>query len=195
MLLARSAIEDEIRQGQLQVYPIEPIQIQPASIDLRLGSALLIRMVDEVKTHNLVGDGPLTLYHGQFVLAETHEYIIIPKHLAGELVGKSSRAREGLIVESAGYFDPGWHGVGTLEMANLSPVPFKLEYLMPIAQMRFHVLFGEPGPLYGDEANASHYQHSATVRLSFRERSSDPRGFESVPHTPEPPLPGTTPSE
>jgi dCTP deaminase len=76
------------------------------------------------------------LLREEFLLVTTLEWIEIGDLLAGILVGKSSLARLGLQVESAGYIDPGYKGCPTLELKNLGPYDIILRPGMPIAHLR-----------------------------------------------------------
>ena len=125
--------------ADLIVTPLAPGAIQPSSIDLRLGPKLLIATADGFDPYDL-SDGPLRIYQRHFILGATLEHVEIPPDLVGVLVGKSSRAREGIQVEAAGYVDPGWRGNLTLEIVHLSPQPVFLMPGMLIAQLRIEQL-------------------------------------------------------
>jgi dCTP deaminase len=57
------------------------------------------------------------------------------------LDGKSSVGRLFLAAHvTAGYFDPGWHGIGTLELVNLSSVAITLRPGRLICQSRWMTL-------------------------------------------------------
>lgn len=71
---------------------------------------------------------------GEFLLAAT-ERVSIGNELVAQVAGKSSVARFGLMVESAGYIDPGFDGSITLELFNQLHRPLILTAGMPIAQL------------------------------------------------------------
>jgi dCTP deaminase len=125
--------------ADLVVTPLAPGAIQPSSLDLRLGPKVLVATADGHEEYDLSA-GPLRIYQRHFVLGATLEHIEIPPDLVGVLVGKSSRAREGIQVEAAGYVDPGWRGNLTLEIVHLSPRPAWLIEGMLIAQLRIEQL-------------------------------------------------------
>lgn len=82
--------------------------------------------------------GQFIIHPGEFVLGSTLERIRVPIDVVMALEGKSSLARLGLLPHvQAGYFDPGWDGVGTLEMVNLSEVPIILRPGLTICQSRW----------------------------------------------------------
>lgn len=127
------------------VFPLPSSKaIQPASVDLRLGSVRGNR--DQVK--------PL-----KFKLASTLETIHLPPHIGAMVAGKSSLARIGLVVESAGFVDPGFHGQITLELFNMSDRKIKLKVGMAICQIVFFYLNTLPERTYGHPDLGSHYQN------------------------------------
>lgn len=128
--------------------------IQPASVDLHLSDKPLIILPAEGVTvpwlnqsHELddrpfdvtiSGRPSAILEPGEFALASTIEKISFGPGYSGQLEGKSSLARLGLVVHvTAGFFDPGFSGHPTLELVNLSPRRIALTPEMPIAQMCF----------------------------------------------------------
>jgi|GEM_PF-1670700 len=175
MILADSKIKEALGYQDISILPLGENAIQPASIDLRLGEELLIQTAEgEFRKWNIRLHGDYGLDPGSFVLGATFEWITIGKKHIGEMVGKSSRAREGLIVEAAGHFDPGWDGYGTLELSNRGRVRIKLSHKMPICQMRFHRLEGEVERPYGTPDLGSHYQLAMGPEPSFTQQPRQP---------------------
>jgi dCTP deaminase len=105
------------------VEPFDPSLVNPASLDLRLGHSLLIESAESPAMvpypfHNHSEEKPYLLVPGQFVLAPTLEFVRVPEDCSAQFVLKSSRAREGIEHLLAGFLDPGFHGVVTLELKN-----------------------------------------------------------------------------
>lgn len=71
-----------------------------------------------------------------FALAETVEWIEIPRDVLVICVGKSTYARCGLIVNVT-PLEPEWRGKVTLEISNTTPLPAKVYANEGIAQMVF----------------------------------------------------------
>jgi dCTP deaminase len=94
----------------------------------------------------------------RFMLGSTVEHVELSANLVGKVEGKSTRARQGLIVESAGLVDPGFHGELTLEIFNMSEEDIHLEYGMKICQVYFHWVDTTPKRTYGHFDLGSHYQ-------------------------------------
>jgi dCTP deaminase len=182
-MLGDSAIREAIARGYITISGLTDNAIQPASVDLRLGETLYIQRSDgSFLEHNLRTRGPYKMFFGDFILGATYEWITLSPtkngpqtetgHVVGEMVGKSSRAREAIIVEAAGHFDPGWDGYGTLEISNRGRTPVVLTYMMPICQMRFHYVDGKVLRPYGHEELGSHYQLAMGPELSFTQQGA-----------------------
>lgn len=93
------------------VFPFETDNINPASIDLRIGNKYINLTTDlEFRTDNFL------LHPGQAILATTVEYIKMPNNCAGVLYLKSSMARLGLDHALAGFVDPNFEGELTMEL-------------------------------------------------------------------------------
>ncbi len=142
--------------------------------DLRLGSKFLV----PIGGINAVLD-PINFPHGHFrqievketlevapgsqVLAESVEMFNIPDDVAGVCWGKSSYARCGLLVNVT-PLEPGWKGVLTIELANLSPLPIKLHVGQGIAQVVFF-RGNRPQRTYAEKEAGGIYQNQPGVTL------------------------------
>lgn len=145
------------------IEPFTEDQLQPASYDLRLGGQVRTEtgLAYDLLESNYEGSALAVedMEPGRFLLAHTLETVHVPAHLCARVEGKSTYARMGLQVHSAGFVDPGFHGQLTLELVNHANLKhFKLRRGMLIAQISFHALAGKPERLYGDPALRSHYQ-------------------------------------
>ncbi|HEX2173775.1 MAG TPA: dCTP deaminase [Dehalococcoidia bacterium] len=120
MILSDADIERALKTGRIVIDPAPDLALQlgPCSIDLRLGYEFVVG--DDRRTLG-PGDTQVLLPRG-FVLGATLEAVTLPDDLAGRLEGRSSLARQGIIVHgTAGLIAPGAHGVIVLEFANLGP--------------------------------------------------------------------------
>lgn len=165
-----------MRQRTLVIEPDIAGPIQPASIDLRLGDQIRIlplrrdeRVFDpkyhaEIPTHLMTIGAQYLLKPDEFIQACTLESIGIDPMYEGFVAGKSSWARAGLQIESAGYVDPGWGCPKprplTLEIKNLGPLILVLRPGMKICQLRIAVMNSTPGRSYGHSDLGSHYAES-----------------------------------
>ena len=98
---------------------------------------------------------------GEFVLCRSVEYFRMPEDVVGVVVGKSTYARCGLIVNCT-PMEPGWHGHLTIELHNASQHAIKVYANEGIAQVMFHR--GErPAVTYADKGGK--YQGQTGVTL------------------------------
>ena len=144
MVLSDKSIKDQIERQRIVVSPLDPEDIQPASIDLHLDRQILKftnsrqafidvkeSLDDLTEIIDIPDDRPFILHPGEFVLGSTIENIELPDDLVARLEGKSSLGRIGLVIHStAGFVDPGWKGHLTLELSNLARLPITLYYGM-----------------------------------------------------------------
>ncbi|MFM7149328.1 MAG: dCTP deaminase [Gemmataceae bacterium] len=99
-----------------------------------------------------------------FALAETVEYLEIPRDILCVCVGKSTYARCGIIVNVT-PLEPEWRGKVTIEISNTTPLPAKIYAGEGIAQILF--LRGEAvcRTSYGDKHGK--YQDQKGLTLPF----------------------------
>lgn len=155
-MLSDRTINCLIDKGQLRIeHMLRSKQVQPASVDLRLGD---IRGLDGFQLTDHFRQKGFRLAPLQFILGCTVEWIGMPANLVGQVHGKSTRARQGLVVHAAGFVDPGFEGTLTLELFNMSRDYIYLEYGMPICQIAFDWVDTTPTRTYGHPELNSHYQ-------------------------------------
>jgi dCTP deaminase len=144
MILSDQDIRELCLQGL--VDPFDEELINPASLDVRLGTRLLIEAAQSPELVPYTMEEPYLLVPGQFVLAETLEIFNLPDSICANFALKSSRAREGLSHALAGFADPGWHGSRlTLELHNIRQLhPVAIWPGMKIGQAIFHKLTQPP---------------------------------------------------
>ena len=106
-------------------------------------------------------EDPFILGPGQHVLTESVERFNMPNDVCGVCWGKSSYARCGLLVNVT-PLEPGWKGILTMELANVSPHPIRLHVYQGIAQV---VFFRGERPLrtYTEKESGGIYQNQVGV--------------------------------
>ena len=143
MILSDKTIREKLANGELAIEPISADQIQPASVDLRLGKSYLkikshqlthISMSEETSYEAFEQDHLILPPH-TFILATTEEYIRLPNDLTAFVEGRSSVGRMGLFIQNAGWVDPGFEGQITLELYNANNLPIRLESGRRICQL------------------------------------------------------------
>jgi len=99
-----------------------------------------------------------------FALAETVEYLEIPRDIIAICVGKSTYARCGIIVNVT-PLEPEWRGKITLEISNTTPLPAKIYANEGIAQILFLRCEGVCQTSYADKKGK--YQDQKGLTLPF----------------------------
>lgn len=150
MILSDKTIAKMLGEGTLVIKPLTDGQIQPASVDIRLGSAFsvvedtpsgIITMENRIGYRSITADTYLIL-PGQFVLATTMEYFELPDDLTAFVEGRSSLGRMGLFIQNAGWVDPGFKGEITLELFNANRCAIELKSGRRVGQLVFAKLDG-----------------------------------------------------
>ncbi len=118
MILSDRDLLDRLSQGDLVVEPLEDVdmQVQPASIDVRLGREFLEfqranipcihptseQEVDEYVTETIIDEGDEFILHpGDFVLGTTKERVEVPPDLVAQVEGRSSLGRLAVVVHAS----------------------------------------------------------------------------------------------
>ena len=162
-------IRDLCRKSGL-VEPFESDMVNPASIDVTLGSTVLVEgricgpESERVRWLSVDISNGFIMTPGQFILAHTAEIIRLPNWVEANLQLKSSRGREGINHLLAGYIDPGFCGSITLELQNVNQRHnIELYTGMKIGQLRFNSLETPPLRSY---ASTGRYMNDMTVTAS-----------------------------
>lgn len=145
MILSDKTIMKMLEEKALAIAPLEPSQIQPASVDIRLGRTFSVVedlpsgviTLEEKIGYKTIETDTYVLLPGQFVLATTMEYIALPDNLTAFVEGRSSLGRMGLFIQNAGWVDPGFRGEITLELFNANRCAIKLQSGRRVGQLVF----------------------------------------------------------
>lgn len=183
MILSDRDIKAKLETEEIVITPLDhpEVQIQPASVDLRLGDEFVITN-DHYKKHGydtrhgFTGFGEYTkkikqerfmISPGEFVLATTLEWVRIPDDLVGRVEGRSSLGRLGVIIHAtAGFIDPGFEGQITLELSNLGNNPVVIYAGDRICQICFEQLSSPAEKPYGHKNRHSKYHGQTGVQES-----------------------------
>jgi len=183
MILSDRDIRRRLEDGSLVVEPLaDPdLQIQPASIDLRLGREFLEfrrsnipsihpnseREVEEYVEETVIdADAEFVVHPGDFVLGTTVERVEVPEDLVAHVEGRSSLGRLAIVVHAtAGLADPGYRGQITLELSNLGTAPVALSPGMRVSQLTFTQLSSPADRPYGSD-RGSKYQEQTGPQAS-----------------------------
>ena len=145
MILSDKTIQEMLAAGTLKIDPMTREQVQPASVDIRLGNTFsivedsssgIIALDSEVRYKTITSES-YVLLPNQFVLATTMEYFVLPDDVTAFVEGRSSLGRLGLFIQNAGWVDPGFQGEITLELYNANRCAIELKAGRRVGQLVF----------------------------------------------------------
>ncbi len=175
MILSDRDLQARIESGEIVIDPLDDpnLQIQPASVDLRLSEEFRVYQLPHVGSLDArnpeaiqkytkrveIEEGAASVLHpGEFALGSTYERVKVPNDLVARVEGRSSIGRLAVVVHAtAGFVDPGFEGQITLELSNLGRCAVKLYPGMRISQIVFHTMTSAAARPYGPE-RGSKYQ-------------------------------------
>ena len=175
MILSDRDIMARLESGEIVIDPLgdRDLQIQPASVDLRLSHEFIVYQLPHMpcldardpgsmeaytRQVNIAEGEAFVLHPGEFALGSTIERVKVPANLVARVEGRSSIGRLAIVVHAtAGFVDPGFEGQITLELANLGGCAVKLYPGMRISQIVFHTMTSPALRPYGS-ARGSKYQ-------------------------------------
>jgi dCTP deaminase len=159
-VLTKSEIWEELSKGVdgvgLVITPLVNAgkEIGTSAVDLHLGHEFIVfrrakatslnvqqgkNVEENVHLHQQkqrMGPGQKFVLHPhQLVLGASVEYISLPGNLAGDIKGRSTWGRTGLVIATATKIDPGFKGCVTLELVNEGEIPLVLYPGLCVAQL------------------------------------------------------------
>lgn len=172
MILSDRSIRESLASGHIKIEPLGENAVQPSSVDVRVLGAFRVfanhrypfidTRADQPDLTELVevpDDEAFMLHPGEFVLGSTLERLTLPDDIVGQLNGKSSLGRLGLVVHAtAGFIDPGFDGHITLELSNVATLPIAIYPTMKVGQFVFSRLDQPAEHPYGSGEYGSKYQ-------------------------------------
>lgn len=195
MILSDRDLKARLQRGDLGVDPLDDpeLQIQPASIDLRLSGDFVVyklphlpvidpRDLESISRYterlHIPEDDAFILHPGEFALGSTLESIRVPSDLVARVEGRSSIGRLAVVVHAtAGFIDPGFEGQITLELSNLGRLPVKLYPGMRISQIVLHSMTSPADRPYGPERGSKYFGQTGPIpsRISTDRKMATPR--------------------
>jgi len=158
-------IKQLIQKGEQVVHPFEEDNLQPASIDLRLGSTYYKYNLDN---HYILGEvidtekveknkfKTLLLKSNEAAFIGIHEKITIPKNAIGIIFPRSSITRLGIQIITT-YMNPGYSGYMPLTIINHTDLPITLKPGYRVAQLILLALNSLPEKQYKDSDDTKYY--------------------------------------
>jgi len=173
-ILSDKDIKEYLQEGKIAIEPLkDEKQIQPSSVDLRLGDEFKVFKVirkpyidpkdeEDIASYmesTTVKEGEAFIIHpNEFALATTLEYVKLPDDLVARVEGRSSMGRLGVTMHvTAGFIDPGFEGKITLEISNIGAMPVALYPNQRVCQIVFETMTSPSEIPYGHPDRNSKY--------------------------------------
>lgn len=182
MVLSDKDIHLLLRNGELVVLGTDPAhpfvavdQVQPCSIDLRLGNRFLrfkpgivefdIRNIADVSAlmeEEIVADKErIVLPPNGILFGQIYEQLRLPPTCCGYIEGRSRFARLGLSVHvTGGFINPEFEGAMPLQIVNNNSFPIAIYPYITICQLLLNRLSGAPLIPYPRRSNNPYHKES-----------------------------------
>jgi dCTP deaminase len=120
-----------------ELFPKEkPYKIGAASVDVCVGNEIITESGAKIGIHQYCEESPWLMEPGEFLLVAMREHVVVPRDLSCLFLLKSTMARMGVNHMFAGWIDPGWDGMLTMELKNANQTrPLAIWPGMPIGQL------------------------------------------------------------
>lgn len=171
-------------------YPfVKDKQVQPASVDLRLGNRIIrfkedierfdikdIKDIEKYLSIQYISEGEaIEARPNEILFAQIYEQIAIPDYLSARVEGRSRVARLGISIHCTGdYINPGFAGAMPLQIINHNHFPIILYPYISICQMFLYKLTDEPLVPYMQRSNLPYNTYYNETNPSPSILSADP---------------------
>mgnify|MGYP005771158153 CR=1 FL=1 len=166
-ILSDKRIIEKIYDENISIEPFMYDHVQPASIDLTLGSVIkspkknVKKIIDTYENQEEFYDehkiSEHTLLPGDFIVSSVREKIKIPADISGFIQNRSSLARLGLDVSASSYVNPGYCGRLTITVKNNNMHAVKLHSGMRICQLVLMDVEPKASTDYGMKSDAKYH--------------------------------------
>lgn len=166
-ILSDRTIISHIENGRLEFEPeVSASQIQPGSLDIRLGDSYSNEVTGEVYEDQ----DQLVFEPGTFYLGHTKETVTLPDDICAIISGRSSIARKGLIIHTtAGWIDAGFSGEITLEIMNFNNEPIILPKDKRVGQLVFFQMDTPAEKPYGSQESSKYQGQKGPTRSRLKD--------------------------
>jgi len=161
MLLSQGRIRQLISAREITINPFEASRLGKVSYDLTISDKVI-----NPETGEVIELTDFQLMPGQFMLANTKEYIILSDKVAALVMNRSSLSRLGVLTTcDAHLVEPGFEGSLTLALKNVSNKPVLLRQGLALVHLVFMEIDGVI-EANGDKSQSSRYAGSQSAILS-----------------------------
>ena len=141
MVMSDVEIRKAIETGLIKFEPPLDLdkQVQPASVDLRLGGKVF-KTVPEPGVRTISEGEYLVIEPSEFVEVLTYERIELSNKVVGRIGLRSEFTRKGLLLFSGPQIDPGFRGVLSVSLYNNSTIPVTIKFKETFCTIEFSEL-------------------------------------------------------
>lgn len=132
-MLAESELNNELRSGKifdLTNANVSNFKVQPSSIDL---TVKLIHVPGNKKNKKIKKSHEI--YPGETIILEINEVFSLSSEISGIVFPKNTLSKNGIIMTNPGHVDPGYKGILTLYLVNMSKETFNLRENDSVARL------------------------------------------------------------
>lgn len=169
MILVDREIRFLLARKELVLDPVDPAQVQPASIDLRLHRRVQLLKEDEgeldlsdpelatqYEESEIPDEGLVVPPHGS-IFVQVKEYMRIPDTCMGRIAQRSSLMRAGIHVSSS-LINPGYAGHLPCLLQNATARGIRIFADVPFCQLILHRCIGRPERTYAEKGDAKYHE-------------------------------------
>jgi dCTP deaminase len=172
-ILSDKDIKKLLDERHISIEPLDnkEKQIQPSSVDLRIGDEFKVFRV--IRTFKVPEGEAFIIHPNEFALATTQETVKLPDDIVARVEGRSSMGRLGVTMHvTAGYIDPGFEGKITLEISNIGAMPVALYPGQRVCQVVFETMTSPSEIPYGHPSRHSKYMgqekpESSRIKMDY----------------------------
>lgn len=164
-MLAEIDIRNELISGNvfdMSNSSINDFRVQPSSIDLTIKEIHLPGKKKTKRNH--------TIDPGETVILEINEKFSLSNEISGIVFPKNTLSKNGIIMTNPGHIDPGYNGILTLYLVNMSKEEYILREKDPVARL---LLFKTSKPTTG-------YNGSPVTKISDDQLSRMGKDFAGL---------------
>lgn len=164
-MLAENELRNELSSGRifrLTNANLSSFKVQPSSIDLTIK---LIHIPEDDKTKKCHSIAP-----GETIILEINEIFSLSNDISGIVFPKNTLSKNGIIMTNPGHVDPGYNGILTLYLVNMSKETYKLRAQDAVARLL----------LFKTSSITSGYQGSSVTQVDEEQLSSMGKDFAGL---------------
>lgn len=176
-VLNDKAIKSLFSNGEKPVEPFDSECLQPASIDLKLGTLCYKYNIDSYMLGDCIDEEfvekkefeTIDINNGESAFIGIYEKISIPKNTIGIIFPRSSITRLGIHIITT-YMNPGYEGYLPLTIINHSGIKVTLKPMCRVAQLVLFSLAEQPEINYRDKDGSKYCNECVDYSKIYKDK-------------------------